>query len=195
MEPYSLLLSILTLLIYSSLLSHFGKQNIIQSIWLIYLKYSSNPKLKQLNKLKTTKKAVFLEKSSISPQDQYAKWTKLNRKFDELNKSIDSLELEIVEFKQNFEKPISLLLSSIYWLPMVWFRIFNRKVGVFWLPNGGFPYYLEKLLSWPSAPIGSIGLSQWCFLINAFLSGVLFIIKNFNVELPEKPTNKITTVE
>lgn len=186
----------LALLTFSALQNHYGKDNIVQSLWLVFLKYSSNPKLKQLNELKKTRRAIYVEKTALSPQDQYAKWTKLNRKFDELGKTIESLETEIVDLKNGFCKKISGLLSVVYWIPMIYFRGWNRKTPVFWLPNGVFPFFIEKLLSWPSAPVGSIGLTQWIFLINAFLGGVLFTYKNLInpplIQKPEKST-KIAT--
>lgn len=187
MEPYTLLLSILGLLTYSAFLSHYGQENVIQSLWLIYLKYSSNPKLQELNQLKKDKKQIYIEKTGLSPQDQYAKWTKLNRKFDELSKKIDDLETKLIDMNQNFNKKISMVLKISYWCPMIVFRCWFRKTPVFWLPNGLFPWFIEKLLSWPSAPIGSIGLSQWIFLINAFLNGVLFIYKSLKLQVGDAP--------
>lgn len=196
MEPYSLLLSVLILLLYNAILAHFGKDNIIQSLWLIYLKLSQNPQIKHLNELKTQQRSTYIEKTALSPQDQYAKWTKLNRKHDELGKKIESLEVDIMGFKSSFDKKCKLIINIIYWVPMIYFRAVHRKTPVFWLPIGLFPYYLEKLLSWPSAPIGALGLTQWIFLLNSLLGGVRFIIKNLNTQLIEKPEkieSKVTT--
>ncbi|CCH44512.1 putative secreted protein [Wickerhamomyces ciferrii] len=194
MEPYTLLLSVLTLLAYNSLLSHYGKDNIIESIWLLYLKFSSNSQIKLLNSYKSEKRTVQINKNSISPQDQYAKWTKLNRKTDELNKKIEDLELEINNSSTSFKSIISRFLQISYWLPMVFFRVWHRKSVIFWIPNDIFPWFIEKSLSWPSSPIGSVGLSQWIFLLNAFIGGILFIQKTLTssneLEKPIDPSLK-----
>lgn len=191
MEPFTLLLSISFLLIYNSILSHYGKDSIITSLWLIYLKLSSNPSIKKLSNLKNQQREIYITKTSISPQDQYAKWTKLNRKHDELGKEIETLEGQLLDVKNSFDKSCKMGINIIYWIPMIYFRAFKRKSTILWIPNGVFPHYLEKLLSWPSVPIGSIGLTQWIFLLNSFLSGVQFIIKNINNKL--EPPKEVST--
>jgi hypothetical protein len=35
------------------------------------------------------------------------------------------------------------------------------KQPIFWLPKGWFPYYVEWVLSFPRAPLGSISIVSW----------------------------------
>jgi hypothetical protein len=35
------------------------------------------------------------------------------------------------------------------------------KEAMFWLPRGWFPYYVEWILSFPRAPLGSISIVSW----------------------------------
>ncbi|CCJ28949.1 unnamed protein product [Pneumocystis jirovecii] len=59
---------------------------------------------------------------------------------------------------------------------------YYRKVPVFWLIKGWFPYYIERIMCFPMAPIGSVSISIWFLIVNqivskVFLSSIKYIKK------------------
>jgi tail-anchored protein insertion receptor len=47
---------------------------------------------------------------------------------------------------------------------------------MFWLPAGWFPYYVEWVLSFPRAPLGSVSIVSWqtaCTGVVLFLSDII----------------------
>jgi tail-anchored protein insertion receptor len=48
------------------------------------------------------------------------------------------------------------------------------KQPMFWLPGGWFPYYIEWLLSFPRAPLGSISIVSW----QAACTGVIVLLSD-----------------
>lgn len=44
------------------------------------------------------------------------------------------------------------------------------KQPIFWLPKGWFPYYVEWVLSFPRAPLGSISIASWQLACSGFIS-------------------------
>lgn len=62
---------------------------------------------------------------------------------------------------------------------------------MFWLPNGWFPYYVEWILSFPRAPLGSISIVSWQTACAAAV--LLFsdaIITTFAFAVGAKPAQK-----
>ncbi len=43
------------------------------------------------------------------------------------------------------------------------------KQPMFWLPEGWFPYYVEWILSFPRAPLGSISIASWQLACAGFI--------------------------
>lgn len=44
---------------------------------------------------------------------------------------------------------------------------------MFWLPYGWFPYYVEWLLSFPKAPLGSVSIAAWQMACTGVLTLVI----------------------
>jgi tail-anchored protein insertion receptor len=43
------------------------------------------------------------------------------------------------------------------------------KEPMFWLPQGWFPYYMEWILSFPRAPVGSVSIASWQIACTGFI--------------------------
>lgn len=63
------------------------------------------------------------------------------------------------------------------------------KQPMFWLPRGWFPYYIEWVLSFPRAPIGSISIASWqlactgvVMLVNDTVVAVLALVERTRLE-------------
>lgn len=200
LHPYTLLISVFTVLILKQIVNSIGKNNIQEAGWILYTKVAPKLGNKHFNDLANTRKELFRinkEKKSISAQDEYARWTKLNRQSDKLNAQITELQEESSKFKGTINKLINALIMVMTTLPIWFFRVWFRKSVLFYLPYGVLPYYMEWLLAFPFTPLGGIGLTVWMYAVNNVISTVIFIFK-FLVEeekhLPQKPvaTNEAT---
>jgi hypothetical protein len=71
-------------------------------------------------------------------------------------------------------------VKSARWLSTNGLKIFLQfwysKTPVFALPEGWFPYYVEWVLSFPRAPLGSVSIQVWsnvCATAVAFLGEII----------------------
>jgi hypothetical protein len=80
------------------------------------------------------------------------------------------------------------------------------KQAMFWLPKGWFPYYVEWILSFPRAPLGSISIVSWqvactgvIMLVSDTITAILGLVLGAKLQAQEKPmavpagTKKTTT--
>lgn len=195
LNPYTIIITTLTLLILQKIISLIGKPAIQSLVWNFY---TSTPFLGQSNSIKQYAskqheiRTLTHEQRSISAQDEYAKWTKLNRK-------LDKLKLDLQELNENLtaEKgKVNSLTNSIIWistvLPIWIMRVLFRKTHLFYIRVGILPYYLEWWLALPFFKTGTIGLTCWMFAVNCVLSDLLFLVSfpfKAKVAKPEKPVN------
>lgn len=68
------------------------------------------------------------------------------------------------------------------------------KQAMFWLPNGWFPYYVEWILSFPRAPLGSISIVSWqlactgvIMLVSDTITAILGLVLGAKLQAKEKP--------
>lgn len=63
--------------------------------------------------------------------------------------------------KAKFDSTVNILrwlgTTGLKFLLPFWYA----KQPMFWLPQGWFPYYVEWILSFPRAPIGSVSIASW----------------------------------
>ncbi|CAD6568448.1 MAG: GET complex subunit get1 [Tremellales sp. Tagirdzhanova-0007] len=111
------------------------------------------------------RKQVLEDKTELartSSQDEFAKWAKLKRKLDkglaDLEKTNGTLTSSRTSFAFRFSTLLSLLTTGAQFVLVWWFR----KSPVFWLPSEWLPGPVVWLLSFPSAPIGSVSSGAWC---------------------------------
>ncbi|KAG4305138.1 hypothetical protein PORY_001308 [Pneumocystis oryctolagi] len=129
-------------------------------------------KLLQHSALQTKK-----ELSNTSSVDEFAKWAKLRRKYDKEVLEIEKISAEVDSQQYRF----NIKARIIIWLCTTGLRYiiqwYYRKVPVFWLIKGWFPYYIERIMCFPMAPIGSVSISIWFFVVNQVVSQIFCIIK------------------
>lgn len=79
--------------------------------------------------------------------------------FDYLTDMLAARELQ--DFRTNFDRAASILrwvgTTGIRYLLQYWFS----KQAMFWLPRGWVPHPVEWIVSFPSAPLGSISVNLW----------------------------------
>jgi len=101
------------------------------------------------------------ELAATSPQDQFAKWAKLQRQYEKTLAEHDKKSQSLQSFKSSFDKTVTVLR----WLSTNGLRYFVQywyaKQPMFWLHRGWVPAYVEWLLAFPRAPMGSISIYIW----------------------------------
>lgn len=120
------------------------------------------------------------EMNNTSSQDEFAKWAKLRRRHD---KSLEEYETMSTCFwlgPEDFppinvfmtDKAVSTEKTSFDWSVKtarwlstnglkIFLQFYYSKTPVFALPAGWFPYYIEWILSFPRAPLGSVSIQVW----------------------------------
>lgn len=120
--------------------------------------------------------------NNTSSQDEFAKWAKLRRKHDKTLEEYEAMSMwpfprgvwlgaeadcafitdkSIVAEKTSFEWSVKIAR----WLSTNGLKIFLQfyysKTPVFALPANWFPYYIQWILSFPRAPLGSVSIQVW----------------------------------
>lgn len=190
MHPFTLLVCVLMTLTVKQVVNAIGKKQLETFLWLVYCKIAPKFGHTKLNTIANKKQQAFeINKSrkAISAQDEYAKWTKLNRQFDKLTDEINKLNDQVTGEKAQVSKLLGLVITALTTIPIWFFRVWFRKSVLFYIPAGLFPYPIERLLALPFVPVGGIGLTVWMFASNSVISSIIFLIK-FPFETPvEKP--------
>lgn len=197
LHPYTLLVSVLVVLVIKNVVAAVGKSNIESVVWQLYCRIApklGHPKLNQITLKQQEASHVNKERKSISAQDQYARWTKLNRQFDKLTEEIKQLNEEVAGEKTRVSKLLGLVLTLITTVPIWGFRLWFRKSVLMYLPPGVFPYPVERLLGLPFVTLGGVGLTVWMFASNSVISSIIFLI-TFPFQPPVEKPNKTEKVE
>lgn len=190
LHPFTLLVLVLVVLVLKNSVNAIGKSRVQDFGWSIYTWMAPKLGHKQFLELKGKRSElarVGKEKKSISAQDEYARWTKLNRQFDKLNGEISQLTESISANKTSISSMIGWAITIFTSLPIWFCRAWFRKSVLFYLPVGVLPHYLEWFLALPFFPTGSIGLTAWMFALNHVIGSVILLV-SFPFEKPvDKP--------
>ncbi|WVW85406.1 hypothetical protein I302_107444 [Kwoniella bestiolae CBS 10118] len=126
------------------------------------------------------RKQILADKAELgktSSQDEFAKWAKIRRRLDKGLADLEKLNTTITTSKSSFTtkfKSFIWLLTSGSKLVLVWWF---RKQAVFWLPQGWVPYPVAWLISFPSAPLGSVSSGAWSAICTRVLISLEEIVK------------------
>lgn len=200
---YTILVLIFSILVTKGIVDLVGKPALHQLAWQLYLLVG--PKLglsKVLQDYGEKRKELWetnREKRSISAQDQYAKWTKLNRKCDKLNAEIKTLDELIAKDQAKVNMVVNQLIMVFLTVPVWFFRVWYRKNVLFYLPNGVLPRVVEWVMALPFFAVGAVGLTMWMQCVNQVVALVLFMVKfllfDQKVDKPEMPKVEAKIVE
>lgn len=132
--------------------------------------------MQDLKKSRAESYDIYKARSKVSAQDEYAKWTKLNRNYDAIQQKISDLNSQVSKGKVKIDTFVSALMKAIILVPLYATRFFYRGETLFFLPANLLPWYLEELLSFPpyfgAVQRGGVSVMAWCFLFGLFLSNV-----------------------
>lgn len=188
--PATILAFIFTVLLAKHAVAAVGKSSLVDSVWGFYTWLASrmgHPKFRELALKRQELVKVNRERKAISAQDQYAKWTKLNRAFDKLSGEVNALAEDVSSEKASISKLVNLTLTIFTTAPIWFSRYWYRKVVLLYFPAGVFPYPVEWVLALPFMATGGLGLTVWMFAVNSVLSSLTSLIKYALEPVVEKP--------
>ncbi|KAL1849029.1 GET complex subunit get1 [Paecilomyces lecythidis] len=145
------------------LVNTIGASTIDSLLWIVYLKLptATSRNAKEQARLKREVVQLKREMNATSSQDEFAKWAKLRRRHDKTMEEFETLNKIIGTNKTSFEWTVKVAR----WVSTNGFKLFLQfyysKTPVFELPAGWFPYYVEWVLSFPRAPIGTVSVQVW----------------------------------
>ncbi|KAI0453172.1 CHD5-like protein-domain-containing protein [Xylaria acuta] len=159
----SLLLVVLLVEVAVHLVNTIGAATINNMLWNIYLALPTevSKQAAEKNKLQKEYLAIRRDLNATSSQDQFARWAKLRRQHDKQLEQLEKLKASHDASKAKFDRTAGIIRWSAtsgvkFVLPWIY-----GKEPMFWLPSGWFPYYVEWILSFPRAPLGSISIVSW----------------------------------
>lgn len=202
LKPLSILLFVFVALLLKTLVKAIGKGNIQNAAWNVYISIATKAGHSQFVEL-SAKRAELVDinkqRKSVSAQDEYARWTKLNRQFDKINGEVAAMTEAISSEKLKFTKAVGVLISLLTAAP-VWFsRVWYRKAILFYFPPGVLPHYVEWALALPFVTTGGVGLTIWMMAVNSVLGSIVEVVLFFLLPLVERPVKveqkKDTTVK
>lgn len=189
-QPSTVVVLILMVLIAKHLVSAIGKTSIQDNAWSCYALVAGklgHPKFKELSKKRAELQKVNHERKSISAQDEYARWTKLNRTHDKLSTEVAELAETLLAEKTRITKIVNLAITLLTTAPIWFARYKYRKLALFYMPPGIFPHPMEWIFALPFMATGTVGLTVWMFAVNSVLSSVSMIVAYFFEAAVEKP--------
>ncbi|VEU20426.1 DEKNAAC101261 [Brettanomyces naardenensis] len=172
-----ILVTILTIL--SRVIDLIGKSTIKENSYRLYStsRFASG-EYSKLQKLKKEQIQINRERNSISAQDNYAKWTKLNRKFDQVSEEVKRQESLLAKNKAWLDSIIDKIVLFITVVPTNVIRLWYSRVPLLYLPNGLLPAFLEVFaLNFPLLQRGSIGVVVWSLCVGRVFDFVASLLK------------------
>lgn len=178
MEPYTLLLLVFVIQIVKQIISAVGKQSIESISWVLYCRVApkfGHSKLASMSQKSSQLRTVAGERRAVSAQDQYAKWTKLNRQHDKLVAEIEQLQKEVDLDKAKVNTFTGYLIAILTSIPIWFFRVWYRSVVLFYFPPGILPRALEWSIALPFTVTGGVSLTVWMMAAGAVASSLTFL--------------------
>ncbi|KAJ4354722.1 GET complex subunit get1 [Ascochyta clinopodiicola] len=177
----SLLLVVFILQFVLHLINTVGASTIDELLWVLYNKLPT-PTSGNARRCQALKKEIVQLKRELgntSAQDNFGKWAKLDRQHNKAVAEYQKLDGSLRTHQTTFNSAVKTLrflgTQGLRFVLQFWFS----KSPMFWLPAGWVPYYVEWILSFPRAPLGSISIQVWtaaCAAIIALASEALAAI-------------------
>lgn len=186
----TLLVLVVVVLLLRQIVSAVGKTKLADQVWNFYTAMASkagHSKFGEISQLKSQLRAINAERRSISSQDEYARWTKLNRQFDKLTTEVDTLVEQTATERSQLVATVNLAITIFTVAPVWLLRLWYRKTVFFYFPKDALPHSVEWVLAFPFTLTGGVGLTVWMFAVGLVLSAISFAV-SFLMEKPvEKP--------
>ncbi|KAL5120100.1 GET complex subunit get1 [Pleosporales sp. CAS-2024a] len=159
----SLLLVMFILQLLLHMINTVGVSTVNELLWIVYNKLPT-PTSSSAQKAQKLKKEIVQLKRELgntSPQDNFTKWAKLDRQHNKAMAEYQKLDGSLRTHQTTFTSAVSALrwlgTQGLRFILQFWFA----KSPMFWVPAGWLPYYVEWILSFPRAPLGSVSINVW----------------------------------
>ncbi|PHH80040.1 hypothetical protein CDD80_3029 [Ophiocordyceps camponoti-rufipedis] len=153
------------------LVNTIGSSRINSLVWTLYnyLPVSTANAAAEQRQLQAEYLKVRRDLNGTSSQDEFAKWAKLRRQHDKLLEKLEASKKDLEASRANFDKSLWVFRILVTKLPQYFIPFWYGKQPMFWLPYGWFPYYAEWIISFPSAPMGSVSAPSWQLACTGFI--------------------------
>ncbi|EQK99460.1 CHD5 domain protein [Ophiocordyceps sinensis CO18] len=155
-----------------------GAARINSLLWTLinYLPVPTSKAAAQQRKLQAEYLQARRDLNATSSQDEFAKWAKRRRQHDKLLEQLDAAKKGMEASKSKFDNSLTVIRLLLTKGPQYFLPFWYGKEPMFWLPYGWFPYYAEWIISFPSAPMGSVSAPSWQLACSGFISLVSEIV-------------------
>lgn len=136
-----------------------------------------SPLVAEINQLSKDRGHLLKERDAISAQDQYAKWTKLNRRIDKLDAEIAQKSKNFKDDSKNLNAKLNTIVSALLRFPqyiiilyfsrkpVIEINYFNSLFGT----NTWYLWFINFCLRFPFGANNTISGSVWSFIITTVL--------------------------
>ncbi|KAL1612312.1 GET complex subunit get1 [Paraconiothyrium brasiliense] len=135
-------------------------------LWILYNKLPT-PTSSSAQRAEVLKREIVRlkrELATTSPQDNFSTWAKLDRQHNKATTEYQKLVLPDASLRTH-QSTFTSTVSTFRWLGTQGTRfllqMYFAKSPMFWIPAGWVPYYVEWILSFPRAPLGSVSINVW----------------------------------
>ncbi|EUC32186.1 hypothetical protein COCCADRAFT_99350 [Bipolaris zeicola 26-R-13] len=186
----SLLLVVFILQLLLHVINTVGKNTVNELLWILYNKLPtpSSGSAKRCQILKKEIVQLKRELGNTSPQDNFSKWAKLDRQHNKAMAEYQKLDGSLRSHHSTFTSAVSTLrwlgTQGLRFVLQFWFA----KSPMFWIPAGWVPYYVEWILSFPRAPLGSVSINVWGIACASMIALVAEAVAAAWVLIMHKPT-------
>ncbi|EMD97013.1 hypothetical protein COCC4DRAFT_42353 [Bipolaris maydis ATCC 48331] len=186
----SLLLVVFILQLLLHVINTVGKNTVNELLWILYNKLPtpSSGSAKRCQILKKEIVQLKRELGNTSPQDNFSKWAKLDRQHNKAMAEYQKLDGSLRSHHSAFTSAVSTLrwlgTQGLRFVLQFWFA----KSPMFWIPAGWVPYYVEWILSFPRAPLGSVSINVWGIACASMIALVAEAVAAAWVLIMHKPT-------
>ncbi|SCU87543.1 LAMI_0D06480g1_1 [Lachancea mirantina] len=124
------------------------RDNVVDALWGGF----AASKLKELGH---ERQKLYLEQQSVSAKDEYARWTKLNRRVGQLDARLSEMQTQLAAQRKRAHAQLSKLHTVFLTVPVLVAKFWKGKVPVVSIPAGMFPRVLEPVLGqgWAAAAL------------------------------------------
>jgi hypothetical protein len=185
----SLLLVVFILQLLLHIINTVGANTLNELLWILYNKFPT-PTSGAAKKSATLKREVIRlkrELGAVSAQDDFAKWAKLQRQHEKAMNEYQKLDTSLRSHQTKFTSAVSTLrwlgTQGLRFVLQFWFA----KSPMFWMPPGWVPYYVEWILSFPRAPLGSVSINIWGIACASMIALVAEAVTALYVLITKKP--------
>ncbi|KAJ3054479.1 GET complex subunit get1 [Rhizophlyctis rosea] len=169
MDP---LLAVFLYALLLTLIDRLGYTVIGTGLYTIYQKAVNSEKTARFASYKQEITTLRRDLTGTSAQDEFAKWAKMRRRLDKLSVEYQSLAKELATSRSAFHLQFSLGMRALMFGAQILLLALYRSVAIFYLPHDWLGPF-SRLLSLPSAPIGSVSVLVWYYACRHSLKRVI----------------------